>query len=221
MQQLLLDLITAPPPTLAGFVVGKNHELLTLLGNIGTGEAKEKALYLWGEHGAGKSHLLRALAAGNGMFLDAAPELRLDASLASAPLLAIDNVDRLGEAGALDLFNIYNAVREANGTLLVSGPCPPAGLKLRADLTTRLGWGLVFQVHSLTDEEKIAALAAHADARGFHLGKDIGCYLLTHWRRDMGSLFTALEMLDRYSLETKRPVSVPLLRDALANNLKR
>ena len=130
-------------------------------------------------------------------------------------MLAIDNVDQLGEAGAIDLFNVYNQMRDGSGVLLASGPCPPARLKLRPDLVTRLAWGLVFQVHPLTDGEKIVALQSHATARGFSLSRETGQYLLTHWRRDMASLFAALDALDRYSLETKRPITVPLVREAI------
>ena len=106
-------------------------------------------------------------------------------------------------------------MRDGGGALLASGPCPPAQLKLRPDLVTRLAWGLVFQVHALTDEEKITALQTHAAARGFAFSREAGEYLLTHWRRDMASLFSALDALDRHSLETKRPITLPLLREVL------
>ena len=216
MQQLVLDLLTPPAPTLAGFVPGRNTELLATLIKMGARTGREKYLYLWGEHGAGKSHLLHAVAASaSGRFVAASPAIRLDFGDDDTQLLAIDDVEQLSDAGAIDLFNVFNARRESGALLLVSGPCPPARLKLRPDLVTRLAWGLVFQAHALTDGEKIAALQAHAANRGFGLGEDAGRYLLTHWRRDMASLFAALDALDRYSLETKRPVSVPLLREAL------
>jgi DnaA family protein len=58
-------------------------------------------------------------------------------------------------------------------------------------------------------------LAAHARTRGFELSEDVAAYLLTHARRDMGSLMSALDAIDRYSLETSRPVTVPLLKAAM------
>ena len=215
MQQLILDLIAPPAPTLAGFVLGENAELLAALGELAAGRSKERFFYVWGDRGAGKSHLLRALSNNGGMYLNAAPALRIDSIPATSPLIAIDNVDQLGEAGAIDLFNVYNRMRDGGGALLASGPCPPAQLKLRPDLVTRLAWGLVFQVHALTDEEKITALHTHAAARGFAFSREAGEYLLTHWRRDMASLFSALDALDRHSLETKRPITLPLLREVL------
>ena len=215
MQQLILNLDLSRPPSLSSFVTGRNAELLAALREVEANLPRERFLYLWGEHGAGKTHLLQAVAANRGVFISVSKETRIDAALADAPLVAVDGVDLLSEAGAIDLFNVYNGMREAGGVLLANGPCPPTQLKLRPDLMTRLAWGLVFQVHTLTDEEKISALQAHAKARGFNLGHEVGHYLLTHWRRDMLSLFAALEALDKYSLELKRPITLPLLREAL------
>ena len=219
MQQLILDLVAPPAPTLAGFVPGENAELLAALSELAAGRSTERFFYVWGDRGAGKSHLLRALAGGAGMYLNAVPDLRIDPMLATPPLLAMDNVEQLGPSGAIDLFNVYNRMQDAGGVLLASGPCPPAQLELRPDLVTRLAWGLVFQVHALTDGEKIAALQSHAAARGFTLSLEVGQYLLTHWRRDMASLFAALDALDRYSLETKRPITLPLLKKAIERSV--
>jgi DnaA family protein len=82
-------------------------------------------------------------------------------------------------------------------------------------LRTRLGWGLIYQVHELTDDEKIAALSQRALARGLTLSSGVLPYLITHFRRDMRSLSATLDALDRYSLETKRAITLPLLRDLL------
>lgn len=215
MQQLVLDLVPAPAPSLAGFVPGRNVELLAVLQAVARGQATERFYYLWGEAGSGRSHLLQAMARGRGLYVDAALRPRIDADLSEVSLLAVDNVECLDDEGAVCLFNVYNRMRDGDGLLIASGPCAPTQLNLRPDLVTRLAWGLVFRVHPLTDEEKIAALQSHALARGFKLGEDVGRYLFTHWRRDMASLFTALEALDRYSLETKRPITVPLLREAM------
>ena len=83
------------------------------------------------------------------------------------------------------------------------------------DLRTRMGWGLVYQIHGLSDEEKIAALTHAAEARGLTLSASVLPYLLSHFQRDMRSLSTMLDALDQYSLETQRPVTLPLLRDLL------
>jgi DnaA family protein len=99
--------------------------------------------------------------------------------------------------------------------LIATAKHPPGQLQLREDLRTRLGWGLIYQLHGLSDEEKIAALTLSAEARGLQLSTGVIPYLLTHFRRDMQSLSAMLNALDRYSLETKRAITVPLLRELL------
>ena len=92
---------------------------------------------------------------------------------------------------------------------------PPLQLALREDLRTRLGSGLIFRLHALSDEEKISALAAQAKARGLSLPSGALDYLLARVPRDMRSLMAFLVALDRYSLEHKRPITLPLLREVL------
>jgi DnaA family protein len=65
MRQLLLDWGADKPQTLDNFVVGQNEELLQLLRLFSLRAANmpnERFVYLWSESGAGKSHLLQALA---------------------------------------------------------------------------------------------------------------------------------------------------------------
>jgi len=109
-----------------------------------------------------------------------------------------------------------NRMRDGSGLLVVTGPFAPIHLNIRQDLSSRLAQCLVFQVKCLTDEDKAQALMTHALGRGFTLPQDVARYLLKHWRRDIPALLAVLDALDRYSLEVKRPVTVPLTREVLA-----
>ena len=65
MRQLLLEWGAAKPQTLDSFVVGKNRELAALLQLINARSVTtldKRFVMIWGEDGAGKSHLLHALA---------------------------------------------------------------------------------------------------------------------------------------------------------------
>lgn len=219
MKQLTFDLLPPPAPTLQNFFAGRNAELLQVLQQIANGSSRERFVFLWGAPGAGKSHLLRALAdEADGAYLACEAHSRLDDALGHRAVVALDDADALGDSGAHDLFNLYNRIRAGSGTLVVSAAAAPAQLRLREDVKTRLGWGLVFEVHALGDAEKVAALKRRARERGFALADDVVNYLLTHWRRDMPSLLAALDALDRYSLEAKRPVTLPLLKQAITSS---
>lgn len=217
MKQLALAISPDAVPTLDNFVPGRNGELLHALGSLVAG--LDRFVYLWGEAGGGKSHLLRACvaaAAAKGLSVAyVAQGADLSADLADRDLVAVDDVDRLDADAQIALFALYNRMKDGGGRLLTAGPCAPAHLELRPDVVTRLGWGLAYQVQGLTDAEKAEALKGHARQLGFDLPNDAADYLLEHWRRDLPSLLAALDALDRYSLEHKRPVTVPLLRRLL------
>jgi DnaA family protein len=218
MRQLLLDLGAEKPQTLESFVTGQNQELLHLLRQFAgrSSPVHDRFVYLWGEAGAGKSHLLHALAAaGKARYIPA--DAGEDAFLQTPDitLYLLDDCDRLPPDAQISAFNLYNQVKENGGLLVAAGSLPPARLALREDLRTRLGWGLIYQVHGLTDEEKIAALTQAAQVRGLNLSPGVLPYLITHFRRDMRSLSAMLDALDQYSLETQRPITLPLLRSLL------
>ena len=202
MRQLLLDFTQAPAPTFANFVPGGNAELLDAVQSAARGECPERVIYMWGDTGAGKSHLAQAF----------------EASTAGRPgYRVIDGIERFSDAEQVTLFNDFN---ERNFEfLLVTAGAAPRDVALRRDLATRLATGLTYRLLPLTDPQKEAALAAHARSRGFTLSEDVSSYLLTHARRDMGSLMSALDAIDRFSLENGRPVTLPLLRAAMQPGL--
>ena len=126
--------------------------------------------------------------------------------------------DGLSGAQQIALFNLFNEVRaHPTSALVATGDAAPMGLAVREDLRTRLGWGLVFHLAPLPDERKAAVLKHAARERGIALADDVPAYLLTHFRRDMPSLMALLDALDRFSLEQKRAVTLPLLRAMLAS----
>ena len=193
MRQLALKISPPPQPTLDNFVPGANAELLARLREFQEDKFKENILYLWGDAGSGKSHLLRACAGPN----------------------VVDDVEKLDEPSQASLFNAINEARQSGGKVLAAGNAPPPLLPLRDDLKSRLAWGLVYHVKPLTDEERATYLRAEAGRRGMRVPDEVIGYLLTHVRRDLPTLLAILDELDRTSLELKRPVTLPLVREAL------
>ncbi len=212
VKQLVLDLIPPPLPTFDNFVPGRNREAWTRLREIAaaTGPTAPTVIYLWGAAGSGKSHLLQALA-GSGKF--ALRTGALEDVPADRHHHLVDNVAALDDAGQVALFHLINRANGAGGAVVVAGPSAPRDLVMRPELASRLGSGLVFQLHPLDDQEKADALRAHAAARGFALRDDVTAYLLRHARRDMASLISFLDALDQYSLQTGREITLPLLRE--------
>lgn len=202
MRQLVLDIGPPVEPDFDNYVAGPNAEALERVRSLAAGGLGEAIVYLWGEPGSGRTHLLRA------------------AARANPALVIADDVEMLDEAAQQRLFAAINAAREGEPPVLAAGRHPPAQLALREDLRTRLAWGLVYQLKPLSDGEKAMHLRAQAARRGLRLSDEVIGYLLSRLPRDLSSLNAVLEALDRYSLATKRPVTLPLVREALEKKLR-
>ena len=218
MKQLVLDIARPPEPTLDNFVSGRNEELVAALYATAHGASSEQFIYMWGAPGSGRSHLLRAAVAAARAAGKPATFFESGAREFDAPddaFCAVDDVHQLDPQAQIALFNLHNRIKAGNGTLLASGNAAPPQLALRADLMTRLGAGLVYRVHGLNEEEKVAALRRHAQARGFELSSEVVGYLLRHVQRDLPSLLALLDALDRYWLASRRAITLPRLRELL------
>ncbi|MEW6164715.1 MAG: DnaA regulatory inactivator Hda [Pseudomonadota bacterium] len=219
MTQLLLDLQPAQPPTLDNFIAGANQELLARLRALAQPGGFD-AIYLWGQEGSGKTHLLAAVAAlalrkRPVLFLDRRPAGTDFSQVPPGGLLVVDDVDTLDDAAQIALFRIFNTARMIGLGLLLAGGRPPLQLALREDLRTRVGQTLIYEVKTLDDDQKAAALRRHALERGLKVDDGLVRYLLAHGRRDLPSLMAVLDHLDRTTLERQRHASLPLLKEAL------
>ncbi len=219
MKQLLLDIHAENPPTLDTFIVGQHAEavhLLRLFSQRTPSTFGERAVYLWGAAGAGKSHLLDALSrTPAARYMNASTDI---ADLDYSPeisLYLLDDCQKLDENQQIAAFNLFNQIKENNAFFVAAGSLPPAILGVRDDLRTRLAWGLIYQIHELTDEDKIAALEGTAHTRGITIPPGVLPYLINHFQRDMPSLTYTVDALINFSLETKRPITLHLLRDLM------
>jgi DnaA family protein len=221
MKQLPLDIGLARPPSLASFLAGPNEAAWKHL-QLWAGSPTRSPVptYLWGPGGSGKSHLLKAV------------HENLREQGASVGWLDPSQVepqpfDERWAAVLMDDVHLYTAVQQHAAFswfvqaqtfqrgVLAAGLLPPADLKLREDLRTRLGWGHVFELHVLDETERRAVLRQAADARGVFLGDEVMDFILHRFSRDLGSLMQLLEHLDAYALQTQRAITIPLIKSML------
>ena len=241
-KQFALDISHSPIASLENYLPGKDLALISALQDIEQSWRKthfqqasdalnQRWIYWWGPEGSGRTHLLNAI--GNaaqhaGLLhtaltpLEPTAWVRLEEKMSvmtesdSPSVITVDDVDQLDDRLVGSLFRILNGVQASKMIyIFMAGNAAPAKLKLREDLRTRLGWGLIFQTQILDDDEKIQAIEEAAKARGLVLSPDVLPWLLSRFYRDMPSLMALIDALDAYSLETKRAVTLPLVRELL------
>ncbi len=223
MKQIALDIGLPRVPTLGSFCAGPNEAALKHL-QLWAGSPTRSPVptYLWGAGGSGKTHLLKAVAEtlrGQGAavgWLDAAT-LEPPAFNENWAVVLLDDVQLFTAVQQHAAFNWFVHAQGLQRGVLAAGALPPADLKLREDLRSRLGWGHVFQLQVLSEPERRAVLRQAADARGVFLGDEVMDFMLTRFSRDLGSLMQLLEQLDGYALQTKRAITIPLIRSMLEN----
>lgn len=209
---------------------GRNREAVASLraaldALVGGRHRPEALIYLWGEPGTGRTHLLEAachMAHAHGR---SAAYVPLAEARALAPtlledremtaLVCLDDLDAIvGEAGwERALFALTERLRTSRGTLVVSARRGPAQLGVALpDLASRLAWGLVYQLHGLSDDDKLDAIRLRAQRRGLELSEEVTRYILHRYARDLHSLFSLLDRLDQASLAQQRRITIPFLR---------
>jgi DnaA-homolog protein len=223
MKQIALDIGLSGTPSLTNFFAGPNEATLKHL-QLWAGSPTRSPVptYLWGSSGSGKTHLLKAVA--EALREQGATAGWLDAGTLEPPefndawaVVLLDDAHLYTAVQQHTAFNWFVNAQTLQRGVLAAGALPPADLKLREDLRTRLAWGHVFQLQVLTEPERRAVLRQAADARGVFLGDEVMDYMLTRFSRDLGSLMQLLQQLDGYALQTKRAITIPLIKSMLEN----
>jgi DnaA family protein len=218
MKQIPLAMGPEPARTFENFLPGANGAAFAHLLALAPGAPP---VYLWGPPGSGKTHLLHAVveqAAAHGRqaawYSAATPAPWSTAD--GRDWLVIDDAHALDAAQQQAAFSLFVDAADRGAGIVAAGDVPPVDLAVREDLRTRLGWGHVFALEPLRESEARAALRREADRRGTFLSDEVMDYLLTRFARDLKHLMAQLDRLDEFSLATKRAITVPLVKQMLA-----
>ena len=190
----------------------------------------ETQVFIWGDAGLGKSHLLQACCQlsrernKTAFYLHLTarefPNISILEGLEHFALVCIDNIHLIARNSDWEhaFFVFFNLLRERNHCLILSAPLPPGELPIQLpDLKTRLTWGLTLKLKALTEKQKINALSFKAHQYGFDLSPQIGRYLLHNYARDLPSLWLLLEKINHETLAAKRKLTIPFLKQILNN----
>lgn len=219
MKQIPLAIGPQNHASFDNFLVGPNAAAVAHLMALG---AAAPPVYLWGPGGCGKTHLLHALAC---MVQAAGQRVAWFDALDPQPwevesgwsLVVVDRCEMLDEANQRAAFALFEDASLHGVQWAAAGRLPPVDLPIRDDLRTRLAWGHVFALQALPDAETRAVLRREADRRGIFLSDEVMGFLLTRFERDLAHLMRLLNRLDNFGLAHGRRITVPLVRQMLAN----
>lgn len=225
--QLTLGLSLKNEATFANFYPARNTEIAAELKKTACGQG-EKVVYLCGSRGQGSSHLLQAACHHAHQYQRSSVYLPLDHLITLTPAI-LGGLERLDLVCLDDLhliagnktweeavFHLYNKIHDAGKNMIISANNLPKAIQLSLpDLVSRLSSGIIFQLRSLSDSEKLSVLMMRAGRLGISLTEEAGKYILTHCPRHMGTLFAALDALDKASLAAQRRLTIPFIKEVL------
>lgn len=215
------------------FVAGENQQVVDYLRELVLAKDVSTHLcYLAGASGVGKTHLLYAVSelaneqAGehgvSAIYLDLNELIAYSEEsllgLEQYQVVCIDNVHAVEthKHWQQGIFDLINRVLEVGHYLVFSASSMPKSLNIELrDLVSRLDWGVCFKLQPLSDEHLVDALVSKALAKGLKLPSEVASFLIKHYRRDMKSLVSVLELLDKRSLQTQRKLTIPFVKQAL------
>lgn len=232
--------------TFDSFVVGESNRLAAAAARSVAEQpgGSYNPLFIYGGVGLGKTHLVQAvgnhiLAAGNGarihytaaetLFIELIQAIEKDSRLEfknkyrALDVLLLDDVHYLVGKERLqdEVFFIFNSLKDAGSQVVFTCDRPPIELSgIESRLTSRLGSGLVVDIHPPELETRVAILKSKAAADRLELNDDVACYIATRVKSSVRQLEACLVRLLALASLTGRTVSMDVAAEALKDMLR-
>lgn len=235
-----------PRFTFDNFVVGKPNELAyaAALRVAESQTAQFNPLFLYGGVGLGKTHLMHAIAwhikthypQRRVIYLSAEKfmyqfirALRFKDTVSfkeqfrSVDVLMIDDVQFISgkETTQEEFFHTFNALVDQSHQIIISADKSPSDLEgMEERLKSRLGWGLVADIHPTTYELRLGILHAKADTLHMGIPKDVMEFLASKITSNIRELEGALNRIIAHATLVGREISLETTHEVLRDLLK-
>ena len=235
-----------PKFTFDNFIVGKPNELAYAAAQrVALSEVVSfNPLFLYGGVGLGKTHLMHAVAWNikkrnpkkNVVYLTAEKfmyqfikALRFKNIMSfkeqfrSVDVLMIDDVQFIiGKDNTQEeFFHTFNTLIDKKRQIIISADKSPADLDgLEDRLKSRLGWGLVADIHPLTYELRLGILQAKAEQKSLNLKQEVMEFLANKITNNVREMEGALNRLAVHASIQDSEISVDLVKDVLKDLLR-
>lgn len=227
MTQQALDFELRRGYSFADYLPASNLQTVELLKSFVNSDG-QFSVFLWGDSGLGKTHLLHAacqLATEQQLSAHYVPlkEWKFQSptilkGLEQSDLICIDDIEQLAgcKEWEVALFHLFNDMKELSHHLLLSAKNTPDAVNIElADLQSRLASGITLHLQDHDDQQKQEVLQFRARQLGMKLSDTVSRYLLTRYNRDLSALWILLEKLDRETLAKHHQLTVPFVKQVL------
>ena len=235
-----------PRYTFANFVVGKPNELAFAVARR-TAESERVAfnpLFLYGGVGLGKTHLMHAIAwhihqqnpVRKVMYLSAekfmnrfVQALRFRDTISfkeqfrSVDVLMIDDVQFISgkESTQEEFFHTFNALVEDGRQVIVSADKSPTDLEgMEERLRSRLGWGMVADIHPADYELRLGILQSKAEQAQVEISDKVLEFMAHRIVSNVRELEGALNRILAHAMLIGREITIDSTADLLADLLR-
>ena len=235
-----------PRFTFENFVVGKPNELAYAAARrvADTETPSFNPLFLYGGVGLGKTHLMHAIAwhirknypnrrviymSAEKFMYQFVRALRFKDTVAfkdqfrSVDVLMIDDVQFIGgkDTTQEEFFHTFNALVDRNRQVIISADKSPQDLdRMEERLRSRLGWGLVADLHPATYELRLGILHAKAEKMGCGVPDKVMEFLAHKITSNVRELEGALNRIAAHAQLVGRTISLEMTQEVLADLLR-
>ena len=232
--------------TFENFVVGKPNELAYAAAQrvAGSDEVNFNPLFLYGGVGLGKTHLMHSIAweirrrdpSRRVLYLSAEKfmyqfirALRFKDTMAfkdqfrSVDVLMIDDVQFIGgkDSTQEEFFHTFNALVDQNRQVVVSADKSPNDLEgLEERLRSRLGWGLVADIHPTTYELRLGILQSKVEKLGVHVPIKVLEFLAHKITSNVRELEGAMNRITAHATLVGRDITLEATQEVLHDLLR-
>jgi chromosomal replication initiator protein len=232
--------------TFDNFVVGPSNRLahascVAVSQSLG---ATYNPLFLYGNAGLGKTHLLHAVChevrhrSGSASlqllsceefvnrFIRAIEQGNISSfhsQFRTVDALVIDDVQFLRdrEQSQEEFFHTFNAIYNNGRQIILSADCPPAEIPSLEDrLVSRFNWGLVARIDPPSYETRVAIVQKKAHLRGLQVTEEIAEYIARQVQANIRELEGALTTIYALATTTHEPVTIELAQRALEGQIR-
>ena len=181
---------------------------------------KEEGLIIIGPKSSGKSHLVRVLKLKSNFVIRQAEDINRESFNIIRPQnLIIEDIEKI--INHKFFLHVINVLKEKNYKIILTSRESLKNLEIELqDLKSRLFVLPQANILLPTDDVLLGIIFKLAKDKGLKVSEDVSKYIISHIERSYQSANSMIKQLDEISLQRKKNITIPLVKELLFKNEK-